>query len=287
VSYYTYTSALGERDTRPTGDPAKIISGSLFDFEFEAIQTGIAALDTAKADKASPTFTGTSTFASVDISGGNIDATIIGATTAAAGSFSTLSVSGGITGNLTGNVTGDVTGDVAGSLTGNVTGDVTGDLTGTVLTASQPNITSVGTLTSLDVSGNVTGGNLNISNWDTAYDDKINSVSFNTSNGVLTLTQEDGTTLTQDLDGRYSTTDTNTTYTAGNGLNLSGTVFSMSGSYTGTFSPTAISTGAGSFSGNITGGVWSNAGTPNSNAKFEVVSALPGSPDANTVYFVT
>jgi len=42
---------------------------------------------------------------------------------------------------------------------GNVTGNVTGNLTGTVQTAAQGNITSVGTLTSLDVSGNTTLGN--------------------------------------------------------------------------------------------------------------------------------
>jgi hypothetical protein len=56
-----------------------------------------------------------------------------------------------LSGPLTGNVTGDLTGDV----TGNVTGDVTGDLTGDVLTAAQTNITSVGTLSSLAVSGDV------------------------------------------------------------------------------------------------------------------------------------
>jgi hypothetical protein len=61
-----------------------------------------------------------------------------------------------VTGNVTGNLTGNVTGDVTGNLTGDVTGDVTGDLTGSVLTAAQTNITSVGTLGSLTVSGDVT-----------------------------------------------------------------------------------------------------------------------------------
>jgi hypothetical protein len=41
---------------------------------------------------------------------------------------------------------------------GNLTGNVTGNLTGTVLTAAQTNITSVGTLSSLVVSGNITVG---------------------------------------------------------------------------------------------------------------------------------
>lgn len=43
----------------------------------------------------------------------------------------------------------------------------------------------------------------NISNWNTAYGDKVNSMSFNTGNGVLTLTRQDGGTVTEDLDGRY------------------------------------------------------------------------------------
>ena len=67
-------------------------------------------------------------------------------------------VTGAVTGNVTGNLTGDVTGDVTGDLTGDVTGNVTGNLTGTVNTASQTNITSVGTLGSLAVTNNITVG---------------------------------------------------------------------------------------------------------------------------------
>ena len=49
-----------------------------------------------------------------------------------------------------------------GDLTGDVTGDVTGDLTGSVLTASQTNITAVGTLNGLTIAGSQSidmGGN--------------------------------------------------------------------------------------------------------------------------------
>ena len=48
------------------------------------------------------------------------------------------------------------------SATGNITGgNVSGtNLTGTLLTASQPNITAVGTLSSLGVTANITGGNI-------------------------------------------------------------------------------------------------------------------------------
>lgn len=65
-----------------------------------------------------------------------------------------------VTGTVTaagfsGPISGAVTGNVTGNVQGNVTGNVTGNLTGTVLTAAQPNITSVGTLGSLAVTGNV------------------------------------------------------------------------------------------------------------------------------------
>ena len=43
----------------------------------------------------------------------------------------------------------------------------------------------------------------NRSNWDVAYNDKINTASFSTTTGVLTLTQQDTGTVTVDLDGRY------------------------------------------------------------------------------------
>ena len=65
----------------------------------------------------------------------------------------------------TGSSTALFVGNVSGNLTGDVTGNLLGDLTGAVLTAAQPNITSLGTLTGLTVStainanlaGNVTG----------------------------------------------------------------------------------------------------------------------------------
>lgn len=43
----------------------------------------------------------------------------------------------------------------------------------------------------------------NKSNWDTAYGDKVDSASFSTASGVLTLTRQDTGTVTVDLDGRY------------------------------------------------------------------------------------
>lgn len=63
------------------------------------------------------------------LTGGTINGMSVGATTASTGSFTTIAASGAITGNVTGN------------------------LTGSVLTAAQTNITSLGSLTGLTVTG--------------------------------------------------------------------------------------------------------------------------------------
>jgi hypothetical protein len=52
--------------------------------------------------------------------------------------------------------------------------------------------------------GVVTITGYNNTDWDEAYDNMIVSASFNTSNGVITLTQQDAGTVTVDIDGRYS-----------------------------------------------------------------------------------
>ena len=82
------------------------------------------------------TSTGVSSFSDIDITGGKINGTIIGATTPATIKGTTITAttgfSGNLTGNVTGNITGNITGDVTGNLTGNVTGNVTGDLKGDV-----------------------------------------------------------------------------------------------------------------------------------------------------------
>ena len=111
MSNYTKSTNFTAKDSLPTGDANKVVRGSEFDTEFNAVSTAIAT----KSDLASPTFTGTATFANltatgtvnlngatvsdlgavttVDINGGTIDAAVIGGATPAAGSFTTLSVS--------------------------------------------------------------------------------------------------------------------------------------------------------------------------------------------------
>ena len=90
----------------------------------------------------SGTLTANGTFASSNavVTGGTINSTPIGATTASTVRGSTVTATtgfvGGLTGNVVGNVTGNVTGNITGVVTGNVTGNVTGDVTGNVTASS-------------------------------------------------------------------------------------------------------------------------------------------------------
>ena len=61
MSNYTKTTDFQAKDSLPTGDSGKIIRGSEFETEFDAISTAIAT----KADTAGPTFTGTLTFETI------------------------------------------------------------------------------------------------------------------------------------------------------------------------------------------------------------------------------
>lgn len=90
MSNYTKTTDFAAKDTLPGGDTNKVVRGTEFETEFDAISTAIAT----KSDTASPTFTGTVTIPTVDINAGAIDGTVIGASSAAAGTFTNLTASG-------------------------------------------------------------------------------------------------------------------------------------------------------------------------------------------------
>lgn len=111
MSNYTKSTNFTAKDSLPTGDTNKVVRGSEFDTEFNALSTAVAT----KADLAGPTFTGTATFADItatgtvnfngatisnlgtittaNLDGGTIDGAVIGGASAAAGSFTTLSAS--------------------------------------------------------------------------------------------------------------------------------------------------------------------------------------------------
>ena len=108
MANYTKTTDFAAKDTLPGGDTNKVVRGTEFETEFDAISTAIAT----KSDTAGPTFTGTATFANLtasgtvnfngatisnlgtittaNLDGGTADNMVIGGSTAAAGTFTTL-----------------------------------------------------------------------------------------------------------------------------------------------------------------------------------------------------
>lgn len=93
MANYIKATDFAAKDTYTSGDPLKVVKGAEIDTEFQAIQTAVAT----KADTDSATFTGTTTIPTADINGGNIDNTVIGATTPAGADFTNVTISGSLT----------------------------------------------------------------------------------------------------------------------------------------------------------------------------------------------
>jgi hypothetical protein len=171
MSNYSKSTNFATKDNLSPGNPLKIVKGTEIDTEFNNIATAVAT----KTDNSSATITG-----------GTINGAVIGGTTAAAGTFTNLTVStaatiasaaisagtingaviggssplaitgtnitantgfsGPLTGAVTGNVTGNLTGNVTGNVTGNITGNVTGNVTAATGTSTFNNVTISGAL---------------------------------------------------------------------------------------------------------------------------------------------
>lgn len=65
MSDYVKVTNFATKDSLPSGDTNKVVRGTEINTEFDNIATAVAT----KADKASPTFTGTVTVAALTISG--------------------------------------------------------------------------------------------------------------------------------------------------------------------------------------------------------------------------
>ena len=192
MSNYVKSTNFTAKDSLPTGDTNKVIRGSEFDTEFNAIATAVAT----KSDLASPTFTGTATFAGLtatgtvnftggsvttNIDGGTIDGVTIGGSTPGAGTFSSLvATTADINAGTVDNTVIGGTTPAAGtfsSLTATTADIDGGSIDGAVIGGSTPAAVSgtTGTFsgavsgTTGTFSGAVTGSNLNVSNWDTAF----------------------------------------------------------------------------------------------------------------------
>ena len=92
------------------------------------------------------TANGTLASSNAVITGGAINSTPIGNTTASTIVGSTVTASTGFVGGLTGNVTGNITGNVTGNITGDVTGDVAGNVTASSGTSTVNNLVVNGTV---------------------------------------------------------------------------------------------------------------------------------------------
>ena len=119
-------------------------------------------------------FSSTGTSVAMNLDGAVIDSSVIGGTTPAAGTFTTLTANTSITGTLAtaaqpnitsvgalngGSITSGFGSIDVGSSTITTTGTVTGGtLAGTLSTAAQPNITSLGTITGLTTTGDINFG---------------------------------------------------------------------------------------------------------------------------------
>jgi len=76
MSNYTKTTNFAAKDSLPSGDAGKIIQGTEFNTEFDAIVAAVAT----KADLDSPTFTGTVTIPALTFTGTLSTGTIDGGT---------------------------------------------------------------------------------------------------------------------------------------------------------------------------------------------------------------
>src|SRR6056300_547618 len=113
-----------------------------------------------------------------------------------------------------------------GALTGDVTGNVVGNLTGTVQTAAQTNITSVGTLSALTVSGQLTAGGIAYPTSDGTNEQVLRTDgSGNLSFGTISVTTLNNNTNNYVMTG----TGTANTLNGESGLIFDGTTLIVSG----------------------------------------------------------
>src|SRR5210317_958097 len=136
-----------------------------------------------------------------------------------------------------------------GALTGDVTGNVVGNLTGTIQTAAQANITSLGTLSALTVSGQLTAGGISYPTSDGTNEQVLRT----DGSGNLSFGTISGTTLNNNTNNYVMTgTGTANTLNGESGLTYDGSTLTVTGTATmdgltvdgGATSPTHVLTGS-------------------------------------------
>ena len=139
----TFTGAMSAGSLTTTGNSTH----ATVDINGGAIDGAIIGASSAAAGSfTTVTTSGQATLASADINGGTIDGSVIGGASAQAITGTTITANTGFTGDLTGNVTGNVTGNLTGNVTGNLTGNVTGNVTAASGTSTFNDVTINGGL---------------------------------------------------------------------------------------------------------------------------------------------
>ena len=202
------------------------------------------------------------------INSGNITSPAVVATGSVTGGSLTDGTATISSGALTGVTTITASGNISG---GNVS--ATG-LAGTLSTAAQPNVTSLGTLTSLDVTGNVTGGNL-VTSADVTT--ATVTASGNVTGGNL-VTSADVTTATVTASGNVTAnnaTVTNDTQTAT--VTFSGDSTEQNTAYKPIF---YALTSNGSAIGNVNTNAFGASANLQANSHYEVMAHVIASNDS-------
>ena len=274
---YTKAVDFAAKDALTTGDPDKIIKGTEFDTEFNNIATAVAT----KADRASPTFTGTvnmtsltlsgtltatgtinftsatisngGTVTTIDINGGTIDNAIIGGTTPANGTFTNLTADDAFTDGI-------LTFYEDGGATNYKTQMYHSEGTGF-------------TLVTMDYAG--------------ASPDPVFYVYRTTGEMYIYAGIELGSSASLMIGHRDNTLDmgasTGVFLTNGRGLGNANSDITLE--CTGVSSSGDINMIPGQ-SGGLVKGVVRGSGITGDNGVLSCVTALPGTPDADTIYFV-
>jgi hypothetical protein len=177
----------------------------------------------------------------VDINGGNIDGTVIGASSTSTITGTNITATNFI-GPIAGAVTGNVTGNTAGVHTGGVVGDVTGNITSTG-SSSFTNLTINGSLDmNAGTSGTVTGLSAPVQGTDAAtktYVDAEVAAIVDSAPGTLNTLNELAAALGDDADYATTTTAAIATKLPKAGGTMTGAIAMGTNKVTGLGTPTA------------------------------------------------
>jgi len=181
--------------------------------------------------------------ATADINAGTIDGAVIGGSSAQAITGTTVTATTGFSGPLTGAVTGNVTGNLTGNVTGNVTGNLTGNVTASTGTSSFNDVTINGGL-NMDASSAATITNLTspTNAGDAAtkgYVDTSISNLVASAPGVLDTLDELAAALGDDANFATTVTNSIATKLALAGGTMSGAIAMGTSKITGLGDPTA------------------------------------------------